>query len=561
MSSDILISEALDTPVNALDLESKKNLAAVREMDPERLSSSASHIGTVYGQKISTETDSGAAFVEDYLHPPGKRRPEYRGIPDGSVQAQSHPQWVTEDELSFASDSFPGTTINRVLILSPPSATRNRMVLAMDQSGGVFQSPAWNTSNKNISEASWNSEVESWRMEKCSDTYAYDVTSLNNAGFAYGVKFKGNVSLWALNGAQIDDGKHGDHTAFIKRFANHRGFDKVKGVLEQHRLAQAKPIGEPSPALACQVLSLGVLPTTGGDVLMKNSSGSESWRMTEGAFFVHHFTEPTQRFYSVSRSYTTVTTIPSASTNAAKYFCLYEYYDAATELWNLAQFSSPEGGNNMYDLAPWYDMEWTMLMINFGANVDLTGSINVAVVHKKCTGIGAQPPFGAFTSAFTAQGAHFDDKALRIAKTVPSGMKDMLPARANAFPALISKLAAFAPTVTNFLAKTFGTKDSPANMALHTLAQSLGEVVVPKVGKTTARRQQDKTLARAEGVTNRTAHRQIAAANLQRTQQIPRPVRQAQGAPRNRAAAPSVPSGRPKGMPRAEWALIQGQLG
>lgn len=554
MSSDILLSEALDTPINSIDLESKKNLATIGAVtDVARESPGVSHIGTVYGRRIECDTASGAAFVEDHCHPPGKRRPEYRGIPDGTPGAASHPKWVQENELTInPTADFPGTTINRVLVLSPPSVSRMRFVLAVDTTGGVHQNPGYNVPFKSVNGTSWATEVESWRMECCSDTYHLDATALNNAGMLAGVKFRGNVAQYGSQGVLLAHQQPMD--AFHRRFCSHKGYREFVATIDSHakRLA-AESLSEVTPALSVQVVSLGQLPLDLGDVLQRSPETSESWRSTEGAFFVHDYTEKTQRYISQYRQYTS--TAAGATAPPGEFIlCAFETFNPTTNLWSLTYFSSLEHGSQAFDIAPWYDMEWSLLCFNFGANTTTTGGTppQTSLVHKKIVGVGCQAPFGAFSSSLQVPPPYVDDKAMRMVSVAMSGMKDMLPARANALPSLLSKALTYAPTVLGFLTKAFGSNDAPGTLATRELVTQLRALPMPGRTRKARRRQEDSVVAAAEGVPRATAHAQVAAANI--AARAPRAATGVATRPRNPNAKPPTPPGRPRGMPRAEWA-------
>jgi len=456
--------QVLVTP-GALDAEAmqeaKRALKTIKTPNP-----GSNHIGMVYGKEITCDTASGAAWVEKYLHPPSERRSEYSGIPDENCSPGVDYEFRIQDELGVSVlQGATGTEVTKMLIISPPSVLRNRLVFGINPVNDTA-TPATplNTPNPNITRDSFNSSVEAWRMTYLSDTYELDSTAFTNAGMFYGCQFRPNVANYEATTNTLEKD--------LKPLAKHKGFNELLARIKNHTKT-SKGYGdfvdlkEAGTNVLVQVISLGKIPTTGGEVLMK-STKSSSWLAKEGAFMVHRFSERTQKYVSNTRKYLTVidgSTI--AGTNGAFVVCYYETYDKATDTYTLHNWTASElvPEANALDAAPWYDMTWSMLMYDFTA---LSGQINVipalpSIVHKKIFGIETQPLFGSLQTALVRQCPYVDIAALHLGALYSNATTDMLPARANSLGGLLVKAAQYAPAVLDLVKNVFGRK--PENQA------------------------------------------------------------------------------------------------
>jgi len=386
------------------------------------------------------KTASGAAWLKTYLHPPSGKGEGFSGIPDRNAGCAVDYSWRLSDELDMGSVTAVLPTATRAVIVTPPSVFRQRFVFATDGTA-LAQVCSLNIANRNITATSWNVNAEAWRMAALSDTFEQDATAFNNAGMLYGAQWVPGVSTFAFSSIE-----------FVSRFGKHIGHDRILDGIQKQRIASAcaeERLMDTTPALHIQVVSLGAIPLNGGDVLMK-SPKSARWRSTVGGWFRHRFTEPTQRYLSQARNYTSTTGAGSAvGGSAVRYLCLYEFYDPTTDTWQIQNLFSAENPSATVDVAEWYPMTWGILLYDFSAAV--AGGFNVApLVHNRDYTLEAVPPFGSMNTALIRRPPMLDQEALDHASSVGVAEDDMLPAAANA-GGFISAIARFAPTVLSTL--------------------------------------------------------------------------------------------------------------
>lgn len=421
--------------------------------------------------RLKAKTPAGAAFVEKYLHPPGECLPDFQGIPDRNTTENVDYEWRLSEELNYNQWHTALAGATAVLILSPPSVYRQRFVFATD--GNTFaQVQSENAPNPDVSITSFNANVETWRMTYCSDTFEQDANALNNAGMLYSTQFRPDVTEFAFNTFQeLEKG--------LGKYAKHKGHLELRTALAKKLSSMAfsdigdsvkvEKVGESTPGLSVQVINLGVLPLKPSDLLMK-SSKSTSWRSTIGSFMVHRFSEPTQRYISQTRGYTTIPVSGGSVTSpgvSAYTICLYETYNPATDTWTLSTFQGSEAGTYCIDVSKWYDMTWSALLYDFSAQINASGTLQAvpgSLVHKKIFGIETTPPFGSMSLAQRRQRALLDQEAMDIISTADQLKSDALPAAANAFGGIMASLAKFAPAVLSTLSSLFsaGKDQSPS---------------------------------------------------------------------------------------------------
>jgi len=433
-----------DGAINVQFAQNESLDAAARASATNALSHKSSSVS------LKTHTVEGAAFVEKYLHPPTPRPACYAGIPDRNATPGVDYEWRMQDELDVTQANGVLGTANGLLVFSPPSFYRKRFCFAVDGNVAV-QIPVLNDINRNVNAVSWNANNEAFRMCYLSDTYEQDASALNNSGMVYGAQFRPNVTSFAASSFEL-----------AQRFGKHVGYDKMTQIVDEHL---AKRVSSTSPALHVQVINLGVIPLSGGDVLMR-SPKSSTWRSTIGGYLPHKFSEPVQEYKSVARSYASqpvppfTSPVTTTSPNST-YLCFYESYIPVTDTWTLTPFRDViTPSSTAQDLAPWYEMTWSVFLYDFSAN-SLTGITSAApIVHKKIVGIESQPPFGSINQALMRDNPMLDQLALDIVSTHDTICRDMLPAAANA-GGFISAVAKWAPSVLSTLGSVFGVLRKP----------------------------------------------------------------------------------------------------
>lgn len=435
--------ETTDAAVNVQFAQNESLDASARGAASATLTDRATKV------RLETNTPSGAAWLEKYLHPPSPKGPGYAGIPDRNAGPAVDYEFRLEDEINLSTAAGFLANSNALIVFSPPSILRQRMTFVTN--GITYaQVPPANAENNNMNYTSWNANAEAWRMTYLSDTFEQDATALNNAGMLYGAQFKPNVTTFLVDdiGFDLRFGKHEGYNEFLKLIP--KTIAHLKATVGKQGLRDA------TFDATIQVISLGVFPLSGGDVLMRTPK-SQSWRSTVGGYLPHRFSEPTQKYMSQVRQYTSIAGAGASVPGAMQFYvCAFETYTPLTDTWKLQAFLAPDSATIMTDVGPWYDMTWSVLLYDFSAQIGSGSSFGFApLVHKKIVGIEAQPPFGSINQAIMRGNPMLDQKAIDISSTHDIICPDMYPAAANAggFLGVVSK---WAPSILNTLGSVFG---------------------------------------------------------------------------------------------------------
>jgi hypothetical protein len=451
--------------VNPSNVQFAQNESLDRESQEKAL---ASIPANVLNTRLETNTPAGAALLEKHLHPPSQTPAAYSGITDRNTEGGLDYEWRLQDELNYEDWNAALSGATAVVIFSPPSNYRLRMVFATDGTN-IAQVVSNNTPNPDLSVSSFQQNVERWRMCYLSDTYEQDANALNNAGMLYGCQFAPPVSMFAGNSVQ-------SLTEQLQRYSKHSGFKDALKMIGKHFPAEtltSKNMDQSvmveklaaTPALAVQVVNLGQIPVRGSEVLMK-SPRSASWRSTIGAYFRHRWTEPVQNFISTSRPYTALTGGgASIIGNNAITVCFYETYNSTTDTWTLTSFQSSDGSTAMWDCTKWYEMTWSCILYDFSSQVTGgSGFSPASLVHKKIWGIETVPPFGSMNLALKRDCPVLDQRALDAIAMANQQCPDMMPAAANAFGGAMAAIAKYAPMVLSTLSSVFAAaRDTSKN--------------------------------------------------------------------------------------------------
>jgi hypothetical protein len=278
-------------------------------------------------------------------------------------------------------------------------------------------------------------------------------------------------------------------SAFHERFREHIGY---KTVMAKHNITEPEDDGVmvlaketsrmqlnarappkvPSTGNVLQVISLGKLPISGGDVMMR-SPKSRASKALDGAFFVHQFSEPTQRYVSLSRTYDKK---DSALRNVI--FSAYEYIDTAGA-YHLDDFHTVDGGTNCPD-AEWYDMTWGMFIYTPGQLNPAIGGTPAELIIKTIYGIDAQPVGGSVLQAVAKDAPLYDQQALRLGAMMRQQMPDSLPASANDLGSIIATAIEWAPKIWNGIKSIFSTKKDTTGARIIEEAKAIIQGRVPR---------------------------------------------------------------------------------
>lgn len=416
-------------------------------------------------RQYQTDTATGAAWVEKYLHPPSALRSSYNGIPDLNTTPSVNLEYRLESEQP------PPQTSTSTLFIMPSSPYVHAFRFNVRPGPNYQDESDVIPPNPNIDLKDFSKSAESYRMAYRSTTFYQDSTAFNNAGMIYTAAFRPNVAEY--NERQLG--------LFTDRFSRHKGFkDAVKHLQKPSELADefteltVSPKA-PSQGNVVQVISLGKIPTTGGEVLMR-SPKSVARRANEGAFVVQQFSEPTQSYKSMARSYDKRQGQAPISYSV---FNFYEYEVGGDLV--LASFKSVPGGSNCPDL-PWYEMTWAFVLYTpaIGANEA------APLLLKTIVGIEVQPTSGSLLQAVVKDAPLYDQQALRMASMMRQQMPDSLPSSANDFSSFIGAALNWAPKIFDAIKSIFAPKPTMSQVG-KIVRETVPEVVEMKASPRPAR--------------------------------------------------------------------------
>lgn len=416
--------------------------------------------------EYKTDTATGAAWVEKYLHPPSALRASYNGIPDLNNTPSVNLEYRLESE-----QTPPTGTGTSTLYVLPPSVYTHAYRFAVNPtSAGFSEESLLVPENPNVDLPEFSKTAESYRMAYRSTTFYQDATAFNNAGMIYTSQFRPNVAEYTER----------DIAAFHQRFYAHKGAKEAIKLLTKsqavedgfEKLGLSDKVGLPSSGNVLQVISLGKIPQTGGEVLMR-SPKSVARRANEGAFVVHQFSEPTQSYKSMARSYEKRTAVPPLRYGV---FSFFEYENAAGE-YVLASFSSRKDGSAAPDL-PWYEMTWAFVLYTPAVGTDTAAPI----LLKTIVGVEVQPTSGSLLQAVVKDSPLYDQQALRMASMMRQQMPDSLPASANDFSSFIGAALEWAPKIFSAIKGIFAPKPTESEVK-HVVKEEVKKGVVASEAK------------------------------------------------------------------------------
>jgi hypothetical protein len=530
-------------------------------------------MASVASSEIQVDTPAGAAWVEKYLHPPSTTKAVYAGIPDLNGTPSVNLEYRLERKVAM-SDTTAG---NAIVMYFPPSIMRQGFAFEVNSSGVVDQFTKAFIKNTQISEQDFATNAESYRMAYRSSTVYQDSTGFNNNGMLYSAQFRPNVQTF--NDQQLSE--------FTEAYGNHQGFDNLKECFVQPEdtydvVYQQKPASKandlnkltndmakinvrrtapkphqprlPSSGNVIQVISLGRIPITATDVMMR-SPKAQARKAVEGAFVVHQFSEPTQSYKSLSRTYKN-----AAATEALAYsiFCVYEF--EFNGMLYLSDFNSLDGGTHTTDFE-WYEMTWGLLMYVPGATS--AGQPEADLIVKTIFGLDVQPTSGSMFSAVSKDAPLYDQQALRLAAMMRQKMPDSMPAAANDFGSIIAAVTKWAPMIFNGIKSIFAPKATTETVKKE--ARKATEVAVSAAKTAAARAVKRETpvpprpfVARPSRIPRPIRPYRGGARPAPQQSKIPRPVQRARGPVQgNLSSTPGMPypngneqkyNGRPSGL-------------
>jgi len=520
--------------------------------------------------KTMADTPAGLAWLEKYMHPPSTKRSAFAGIPDTSDNASVQLSYTIIDEqpVKTAVGLLP---VAKALYVLPPSIMCQKFCFLIGPGGAVIgQDASQNIPTASIDINTFPTQAESVRFVDLGDTAEQDATDFNNNNYFYGAQFRPNISVFTDT---VLDSRHHTMAEFYSKYSNHRGYKehhaKSKGFTQFPRMryhngkhvaagddgfpeddydvvhrtpASAKPLTPRAPAIgnAIQVVSLGILPVDGGSVLMRNQGKSRSNKCKDGAYFVHRFTEPTQRYNSMARSYATLAT----GSISSAIVCFYEFYDAVSGFWFLEPIASSII-SVMSDFE-WYDMSWGLLLHDYSAGAGLPGVTPAPLRFKRKLDIEVQAASGSILQPLVTAAPMFDPRAMQTASQMMHCLPDMMTADHNLLGGLMQLAKKVMPSLLSSL--------SAANPVTRCKARPDREYVeVPIADEVAARKPSSQ-----RSVAPISPMRKLSISNappatsdgrrVKRAQDLP-PVPKSRGRPRSRSASrPRTPS-----RTRAAW--------
>jgi hypothetical protein len=345
----------------------------------------------------------------------------------------------------------------------PPSACYQAIGFRIDtngnvedilSTGGAKNYPAYTVDNPQLTASTFAQVANSFRMSYRSTTITQDSTAFNNNTKLFASQFRPAVQVFSFEGGftHLGPSARKDEThEFKSRFASHSGAASVFKDIDA------------SLVNMIQIISLDIIPTNGGAVLMTDPKRSYEGNARDGLFMVHHFSQTIQEYKSVTRDYLSLSpSDPTANTTNARTRCYFEYY--ASGAWHLRYLQSSSGGNGTYDL-PWYDMTWGMVLHDYTAGMVSAGTVSAQPIAPLCMktifALEVQPTAGSILQPVNRTAAPCDDAALRSGAIVSKTMPHAMPASANFWGTALKIATQAAPAIIDILGTLF-KKEQPA---------------------------------------------------------------------------------------------------
>jgi len=283
-------------------------------------------------------------------------------------------------------------------------------------------------------------------------TIYQDATAFNNAGMLYAAQFRPNVTT-----IQDADLAPPLHVQFAAKYSSYKGYDEM---LKMHTflnppernkggftsLFKTMDLKDASPGNSLQIINLGKIPTTGGELMMR-SAKSVGDKAQEGAFIVKQFSEPAQTYKSIARTYNRIPGVVSQD----NVFSCFEFIDGSG-VYNISAFTSTTGSNSP-DFA-WYDMTWGVALYDYTSTFNAPNDYVAPLCIKRIFGIEVQPVAGSILQPVAQTPPDYDVRALTKANSILRAKPDSLPAKANSLGSLISMALKYAPAVIDLFSKT-----------------------------------------------------------------------------------------------------------
>lgn len=394
-----------------------------------------------------TDSPAGAAFIENSVHPPSAEPNSYNGIPDQLEEDKVTLRYVNVNEYYYdtGSNKYP-----KVIWYLPPSLNRQAYGFRIDTNNVVesisypINFPSYTPPYNQLDPTTFSAQAECYRMCYRSTTITQDSTAFNNNTMLYSAQFRPNTMWFADNNVE----------EFQLKFKNHTGYDaalkKLKGDPDEYvRVGTPR---EPTPSNSLQIISLGVIPTSGGDVMMR-SAKSYMGPAKDGAFIVHKFSEPTQKAISLARFYPKKDPVGQVTDQAFT----FSYFEVFTnKAWQLIPFRSSEAQPSCPEL-PWYDMTWAMVLHDYTAalppSTATTAQPIAPLVMKTIYGVEVQPTAGSILQPLARKSPMYDPAAMTKALQIHSQIPDARPAGANFWGTALKTLLSVAPQIGSIATK------------------------------------------------------------------------------------------------------------
>nr|WPR18503.1 MAG: peptidase A21 family protein [Chemarfal virus 216] len=422
-----------------------------------------SHVMSVNNIKMSVDTDSGAAFVEKYLHPPRPARGDYAGIPDKNNSPSVRAQYDAVKQIQTY-DVSAGQQYNKVLLIHTSSAIAPVITIKYDLTGISVQSPDDVILNTNIVCQDMVAQCASGRMAYKSTTSNLNATGFNNQGVVTSALFRPNRSIY-----RIGDLISRYHGAIRDLDSFHRELCVIYDLVhrpwngkDDHYKHVITNIGTAVDNFA-QVLKVGIIPNESTPIVMM-SPNAVSTAATEGSFVVQKFLNDTIPYLDFSDSGLSGLGVSVA---AGMPCLIFEQVSATTGQLQFIKAKDqpglPPGINTLQDL-PWNDFCWGYTLYE-GLSVAPGTSTTVTPPYltvKTITGYEFQPLPNSVLSPFIKESAVYDFSALRLCTMANHSLPDSLPSKMNFWGSLGRMLLSVAPSLVKTLVDVFGSKTKSA---------------------------------------------------------------------------------------------------
>jgi hypothetical protein len=414
---------------------------------------------------INTETPSGKAWVEKYLHPPSVPRATYAGIPDMNMSPVTSLQFETVNNIPTvfvidgvirqATEIFflqtTGALVVAYVFVRSPDYNNNGWVQHP-------QYPAIVNDSYNFHD-NWGADVSMQRLAYKSCTYFLNATAFNDQGTV--TIAQARPQFFVFSSPLIPPAADTDYD-FPKQPSRRVGgeFDYNAQILEMGDISGPGFIGDYVPSTPTQI--------------QQSSPKAVTHMAREGAFVTQHWSQPTNRFWNNPGLEN------GSDADLVQTWIRFTQSDHSEHTVRLYSKMNSAGHSPEPNLGNAADTVWTDFTIAYvyfsGLSVSSgpAGLSNAYITVKSAYCVEVQPHAKSSFVFFQNSAPVPDDRAIHIAAAVTHQVPDGFPASANGFASILGLVANYAPKVITWLGNAFKS-NAPAEKAVEKVAERVIE--------------------------------------------------------------------------------------